>query len=245
MRLVTIAVTFVALAAQVTPTHGTRRRGTPSDKLSCKDDVELCMEVVISKANQCNGGTVTYCLQPRSDAPSSCPNSYDHTNVYVNGAGVNLKNPALTAATCADTSDGVSKECKNEIDDSEESGDSDNSDDSDDSDDSDNSDNSDSSDNRDNRDNRDDRDDRDDSDDSDDGKKGCGNGVNVGLTCEGRVANSLGLQGLCVTVPHADGNHAQIIFAVKDGDGCEDTSGGWECSVEEDNSCSCGDSKSA
>jgi cysteine-rich repeat protein len=49
------------------------------------------MEVVISDADQCGGHTVTYCLQPKSTAPTWCKSHFDntdtysHANVYVNG----------------------------------------------------------------------------------------------------------------------------------------------------------------
>jgi hypothetical protein len=70
-------------------------------------------------------------------------------------------------------------------------------------------------------------------------------GANVGLKCEETTL------GLCVTVPllDTDGKDAQIIFAIKDRDGCEDDdteSEGWRWSDQGDDSCGyCSGPKSA
>jgi hypothetical protein len=66
-----------------------------------------------------------------------------------------------------------------------------------------------------------------------------GGGTNVGRKCGETKA------GLCVTIPHL--NQEQIIFAVKDGNGCTNESADWKCIVDGDNgdTCSCSGNKPA
>jgi cysteine-rich repeat protein len=107
MRFSAIAITVVTLAAQVTLTAGA---GPPTTGgFNCKEELDPCMEVEISTTDPCNGNTVTYCLQPKSDAPTSCKShpsntgNYSHANVYVNGEMVDVTDQtALPAASCTD-----------------------------------------------------------------------------------------------------------------------------------------------
>jgi cysteine-rich repeat protein len=119
MRFAAIAVTVVTLAAQVTlttsaqPTNAGQGQPTTGG-FNCKEELDPCMEVKISSTDPCNGNTVTYCLQPKSDAPTWCKShpsnteTYSHANVYVNGNMVNVTDQtALPAASCSDV--GVNK----------------------------------------------------------------------------------------------------------------------------------------
>jgi hypothetical protein len=94
MRFFTIAVTFVALADQVTL--------VTSQVTSCRDDIDPCFEVKISDTDQCNGDTVTYCLQRKTNPTITCKDTYSHANVWVAGNGVDLRNATLPTATCTD-----------------------------------------------------------------------------------------------------------------------------------------------
>jgi hypothetical protein len=185
MRFSAIIVTCVAFAAQVTPTYGSRS----SDKLSCQNEVEGCLEIVILDTDQCNEGTVTYCLQRVENYPSSCPGSYDYMHVYVDGAGVDLLSATSPLAYCTGTS-ATTDDCT-----FYDSGDSDS----------------------------------------------CSRldhfthfGLNVGLKCKDDP------EAICVQVPiDPAGIHAEIIFGVKDQDGCEESTNDWGCSGTGNDSCAC------
>jgi cysteine-rich repeat protein len=197
-----LVVTLFAVSAQVTLTSGV--------KFNIAQDLDPCMEVVISDNEQCSGNMTTYCLQPKSNATSDCPVSYSHANVYVDGQEVNLSNDGdLPWASCTD---GVTKDCAYMT--------------------------------------------------GGGGDNSCyaldnftmfttnaGTFIeNVGLKCEGTT------NGLCVTVPlvYDDasayrGDHAEVIFVVKDQDGCDPLteSGDWTCSTEGGDSCACSGGTSA
>jgi hypothetical protein len=198
MRFFSIAVTVFALAAQVALTSATH---TTYDKLSCKDEVDPCMEVAIASTNQCNGDTVTYCLQPKIGAdPSMCwPNGqaveYDHAVVYVDGYHVNLETSALPSASCIGMDPDPDTCTKYEGDSCKL---------------------------------------------LDVFQAGYGN-TNKGLRCKDTT------QGLCVTVPilNVNGDHAKVVFGLKDDRGCQDPHGGWTCSAAGYHSCACHGSKSA
>jgi hypothetical protein len=90
MRFSAIAVTFAALAAQVTLTSA-------GNKLDCASEVNDCFEVVAT----CDGDYIEYCLQPKVDydSTSTCKRgskTYSHMNVYLNGNGVNLEDGILS-----------------------------------------------------------------------------------------------------------------------------------------------------
>jgi hypothetical protein len=63
MKFSAIAVTVVALSAQLTLTAAS------NDLTSCNSDVADCLELAIS--DQCSGNTVTYCLKPKAGADST------------------------------------------------------------------------------------------------------------------------------------------------------------------------------
>jgi hypothetical protein len=190
MRFSAIAVTFAALAAQVTLTSG-------MDELDCTTKVDPCFEVVPT----CDGDDITYCLQPKDPYGAGCKtDSYSHMNVYLNGNGVDLFNGnALGTSECllplagADEGDqcqwnsgaSTTKSC-NPLDGYE-----------------------------------------------------FGTGTNVGRKCGPT------LSGLCVTIPHL--NQEQIIFGVKDGNGCTNESTDWKCIVDDTDgdTCSCSGDKPA
>jgi cysteine-rich repeat protein len=90
-----LVVTLFAVSAQVTLTSGA--------KFNIAQDLDRCMEVVISDDEQCSGNMVKYCLQPKNNTPSDCPGSYSHANVYVDGQEVHLSNDnAFPTASCTD-----------------------------------------------------------------------------------------------------------------------------------------------
>jgi hypothetical protein len=182
------------------------------DKVNCAEEVAPCLEVVISDIDQCEGTTVTYCLQPKADAPMGCKSrqdagTYSHINVYVDGLNVDLPRAdgIFPSATCTDSTP-INCAYSN-------------------------------------------------SGSSQDGCYALDNFVdfddtavftkNVGLKCEETS------KGLCVTVPldtSPDGetaSHAEIIFSVKDQNGCEEPGGGWMCSTGGDDSCACSGTKSS
>jgi hypothetical protein len=175
MKFSAIAVTFVALAAQVSLTSA----GT----LDCATGVDACFEVV----HTCDGEYIEYCLKPKADydSTSTCKqgsDTYSHMNVYLNGNGVDLEDGTLSLtnpeAHCLPGAGGGGDECQWS---------------------------------------------------SGGSTKSCNlltdypfdSGTNVGRKCGNTKA------GLCVTLPHS--SQDQIIFAVKDGNGCEDTGGDWTC----------------
>jgi cysteine-rich repeat protein len=203
MRFSSIAVTFAAFAAQATLTSG--------GSLSCETEIDPCFEVVVSDTDQCNGDTVTYCLQRKTDPapPDTCKDTYSHGNVYVNGNSVDLTNTNgdFPKATCTDDPDdnlGIQHDCPYST-----GGD----------------------------------------------RNSCyaldsypafvgATTTNVGLKCDPVAL------GLCVTVPldDAEGNHAEVIFAIKDQGGCEEPNGDWTCSSQtsgDGNSCACSGSQAA
>jgi hypothetical protein len=195
MKSFGVAITLFAVLAQGTLTSAAL--------FNIENDLDPCMEVVISDEDQCNGDTVTYCLQPNTNFTGSCPLSYDQTTVYVDGEAVNLSTASpLPAALCPDGSPGqcmfstltgaMNENSCSALD----------------------------------------------SFDSFDTAT-----ENVGLTC----ANTQ--NGPCVTVPlvytlasEYFGEHAEVIFAVKDQDGCDPAteSGGWTCSDDSfGDTCAC------
>jgi hypothetical protein len=104
MKFSAIAVTVVALSAQLTLTAAS------NDLTSCNSDVADCLEFVISDTDQCSGNTVTYCLKPKAGADSTgstcksltSTDTYSHINVYVDGLDVNLlrTDGLFPSATC-------------------------------------------------------------------------------------------------------------------------------------------------
>jgi hypothetical protein len=90
MRFSAIAVTFAALAAQVTLTSGA--------PLDCTTKVDECFVV----EHTCDGDDITYCLVPKVPYGGSCKtDEYSHMNVYLNGNGVDLFNGnALGTSEC-------------------------------------------------------------------------------------------------------------------------------------------------
>jgi cysteine-rich repeat protein len=98
MRFSAIAVTCVALAAQVTPTLG-------MGDFSCETELDPCLEVVITDKFQCGSGFIEYCLQPKVPYPSTCKDLYSHMNVYFDGDNAHLQNtdPADGEAECPGT----------------------------------------------------------------------------------------------------------------------------------------------
>jgi hypothetical protein len=191
MRFSAIAVTFAALAAQVTLTSG-------MNELDCFSKVDECFEVVPT----CDGDDITYCLQPKVPYGADCKtDSYSHMNVYLNGNGVNLINGnALGTSECllplagADEGDQCQFAAMGNT-------------------------------------------------------KSCdlleGFQVTPRFGGLGNVGRKCGptLSGLCVTIPHL--NQEQIIFAVKDGNGCT-TGGEWNCNEPaEGHTCSCSGAQAA
>jgi hypothetical protein len=79
-------------------------------KLNCAEDVAPCLEYVISDNDKCDGTTVTYCLQPKANAPTGCKSrqdggTYSHINVYVDGLNVDLPRTdgIFPSATCTNS----------------------------------------------------------------------------------------------------------------------------------------------
>jgi hypothetical protein len=200
MRFSAIAVTFAAIAAQVTHIIG-------QELLDCTAKVDNCFEVVPT----CDGDYITYCLQPKADydSTSTCKqgsDTYSHMNVYLNGNGVDLEDGTLSLTNpeahclpghdvnegdkCQWASSGSTKSC-NLL------------------------------------------------DGFDDTPTPFGGAGNEGRKCGNTKA------GLCVTLAHS--SQDQIIFAVKDGNGCENESDDWKCNVDEVNghTCSCTENKAA
>jgi hypothetical protein len=105
MRFSAIAVTFFAAAARV---KAAGISGSTSSQRSCAFEIAPCFEVVISDTDQCNGDTVTYCLQRKIEPTITCKNTYSHANVYVGGDDVDLSDGDFPKATCTD--DSVSEE---------------------------------------------------------------------------------------------------------------------------------------
>eukprot|EP00547_Thalassionema_nitzschioides_P008946 CAMPEP_0194227390 /NCGR_PEP_ID=MMETSP0156-20130528/42836_1 /TAXON_ID=33649 /ORGANISM="Thalassionema nitzschioides, Strain L26-B" /LENGTH=317 /DNA_ID=CAMNT_0038959871 /DNA_START=585 /DNA_END=1534 /DNA_ORIENTATION=+ len=75
------------------------------------------------------------------------------------------------------------------------------------------------------------------------------NMTNLDNTITMDLNNTIGLKcndgekvPVCVTVQiDADGNHAEVVFSVKDGNGCSNVGGSpWECSNYTENNCGCG-----
>jgi hypothetical protein len=112
MRFLTVAVTFVALAAQFTLVRSEGDSGTTS----CVNDIDPCWEVVILGPDPCDNGPVTYCLSRKPNPTITCEADYSHANVWVAGSGVDLTNTivelpkayckdAIAEDTCEDNND--------------------------------------------------------------------------------------------------------------------------------------------